>query len=252
MKKIIFLTIFALLYLMSGRTASVSAATCPLRTEAPYRSWSRNSVFYITADCRRQPIRNPEVYFTYFESWNNVLFTSDELLYSVPRHPLGFLPWGPRKDYGNGSLIKTVTDDTVYIMSAGRLYPIGSEDVFHHLHLDWSWVEDVAPSVLNLFPMRTPLVSNSDYPEQFAFQYTASTTVYTLELSDTKTVTKQQTAQLWTRWIVHWLLPIENLLSLSVTNRGVSVLTTVLTTFRTLARTVIACRAVFWPACHLF
>jgi hypothetical protein len=40
--------------------------------------------------------------------------------------------------------------------------------------------------------MRTPLVSNSDYPEQFAFQYTASTTVYTLELSDTKTVTKQK------------------------------------------------------------
>lgn len=170
--------------------ALAQGSTCPIRTGVPYRSWSRSSVFYITPGCQRQPIKNPGIYFSYFTSWNDVQFTSDAALYSVPRHPLGFLPWGPRRRYENGTVMKTVTEPTVYILSDGRLHPIASETVFSNLHLDWSWVEDVSPDVITLFPKEAPLYTNNDYPDAFVFKYPDQSTVYALEKLGSGTYTK--------------------------------------------------------------
>lgn len=121
---------------------------CELETEKAYKIATDPGVYYISDDCKKRPILNSKVFFSHFDSWEDVQVTQQLLLDGVEDHPLSFLPWGPKRVFQNGSLIKTVTDPNVYALVADSLHPIRDEQTFLGLGYQWSWVEDVFPSVI--------------------------------------------------------------------------------------------------------
>ncbi len=176
MKKYLFLIIAALLIM----PAPTRAAECSVETGQTYKTRTSPSVYYVSRDCKKRPILNRHVFFSYFDSWNDVNLIDGATLRSIPDHELGFLPWGPKRDYPNASLLKTTSDSRVYLLY-GDLRPISSEEAFRSLGLKFTWVEDVAPEVIERFDVGEPITVDTGYPEHFIFKYPDSAFVYRLE-----------------------------------------------------------------------
>lgn len=172
------LTLCSGLLVAQGQTS-----TCPLPTLLPYKTTQSPSVFYISEDCKKRPIKDPAVYFSHFSSWRDVRLTTPAILNSIPNHPLSFLPWGPRRVYQNGSLLKTVDDPKVYIVLDGiRLYPIENETVFRGiLGYQFNQIEDVTPDVIKRYIIQTPITSVDSIPPTLIFKYPQDPKVYSLE-----------------------------------------------------------------------
>ncbi len=162
--------------------AHVSAQTsCSLATEQAYKSSVSNAVWYVSDDCAKRPIKNPDVFFSHFSAWSDVRVVEDGELAAIPNHELGFLPWGTRREYKNGSLVKTVDDPNVYVLLDGERFPIESEDAFRGLGYDFSQVEDVFPAVLNTRPQGRSIAAVSDYPGSLVFSIGGTSDLYLLE-----------------------------------------------------------------------
>src|SRR5688572_10809656 len=100
--------------------ARAETTTCALDVNKPYRTRGNSTVYYVSADCTKRPMKDPEVYFSYFSAWNEVRYVSDAQLWSVPNNALGFLPWGPHKVFEQGTIVKTTTVNKVYILLNGE------------------------------------------------------------------------------------------------------------------------------------
>lgn len=178
---------------------------CILMPYKPYKSIDSALVYYISSDCTKRSIRNPEVYFSHFDSWSESRVVSSETLNQIPNHPLSFLPWGRKRNLGNGALVKTVDDPRVYLKLGQSLYPIGSATLFVQLGYEWHWVEDVLTDVITVHRQERPIATIADYPTGLAFKYGDSPTVYTLERNQTGAVAKRPIstlAELRTRYRV--------------------------------------------------
>jgi hypothetical protein len=112
----------------------------------------------VTEDCKKRPVSNPAVYFSHFSSWADVKTVTLAQLNAVPNHPLNFLPWGPLKTFGNGSLVKNVDDPKVYLVQNGKAYPVADENAFKALGYSFSMVEDVTADALARFQKQTVAV----------------------------------------------------------------------------------------------
>lgn len=159
----------------------VDAASCPLERGKAYVGGYHPAVYYISSDCKKRPMKNPDIFFSYFTDWNEVRRVAPAKLQEVPDHELGFLPWGPRRNFENGSLIKTTDDPRVYLKIDGEIHPIGSADAFKGVGFQWTWVEDVAPEVMAKYTKKRIITKIDDYPERLAFKYAGSPDVYLLE-----------------------------------------------------------------------
>lgn len=170
---------------MMQNMTSTKAATCPLTTLRAYRTVASPSVYYISEDCKKRPIRNPQVYFSHFTSWGDVQITVPSVLNKVPDHGLSFLPWGPRRIYLNGSLIKTVSDPKVYlILNNTSVYPIDSEIVFRDiLGYTFDQVEDVVPAVIQKYRVAGAITSATSVPPTLIFKYPNDSKVFITERS---------------------------------------------------------------------
>lgn len=154
---------------------------CPLAVKQPYKVPGSPSVYYISSDCKKRPIRNPKVFFSHFSSWDDVRTTDRETLEDIANHPLHFLPWGIRRAFENGSLIKTVNDPKVYLVIGSNVHPIETEKAFLRLGLLWEWIEDVAPEVIDRLEQEARIGETGELPEKLVFKYTNSPKVYLLE-----------------------------------------------------------------------
>lgn len=165
--------------------SSVKAASCPLATDAMYKSPGSKAVYYITADCKKQLVKSPEVFFSYADSWSEVKGTNYATLMSVPDHSLRILPWGPKRDFLGGSLVKSPTDPRVFLVTnftAGgvegqtTLVPFDSVDAITKNGFLWSWVEDVSQSVINKHVISTEKIKANVnfYPAGVLFKIEAS------------------------------------------------------------------------------
>ena len=166
----------------------VGAANCPLAVNQSYKTADNPSVYFVSPDCKRRPIRNEAVFFSHFDSWDAVQLTNDFILNSVPLHELNFLPWGPRRNFINGSLMKTVDDPRVYLKLGGDVFPIASETAFLGMGYDWSWIEDVDPRVIGNFSTQRVLNNTGDYPRGLVFKYPNSSRIYKLDEDNRKQV----------------------------------------------------------------
>lgn len=159
---------------------AVNAQSCPLAAGTAQKVRGNSSVWYITSSCTRRPIKNRTVFFSYFTSWNDVRETNASKLSSVPVDSLGFLPYGPRKSFQNGSLIKTVDDPSVYLVFDGKRHPIDSEEMFYKAGYNFRQVIDVSSGARDTFGLGNRIKQVIDLPN-VAIKYRNSPKVYVFE-----------------------------------------------------------------------
>ena len=176
---------------------SKNIINCALTTGSAYKLASSPAVFYITNSCTKRPFKTPEIFFTYFNSWNDVQTTTAVLLDSIENDSINFMPWGPNYDPKYGALVKIVTDPKVYLLLGTEKYWITSETVFNSLNYSWNWIEDVAESLLDKYTVGSAITNLEHHPNYTLIMYENDAKVYRLEpdLADSNKQVK--------RWIVN-------------------------------------------------
>jgi len=69
----------------------VPAVTCALKSGKPYKYSSYPGVYYITEGCTRRAFVSPQVFFSYFTSWADVLLTEKNVLEGISNDSAGFM-----------------------------------------------------------------------------------------------------------------------------------------------------------------
>lgn len=145
---------------------SSQAVDCALATNTMYKAPGSRAVYYITAECQKQLVKSPEAYFSYASSWSEVRGANAGTLAAIPDHALRIAPWGPRRDFLGGTLIKSPQDPRIFLVSkysangqsfTTTLIPFDSERAFLDNGYQWNWIEDVAQSVIT----NTPISGNT-------------------------------------------------------------------------------------------
>lgn len=168
-------------FVAQAASVSLSTSSCRLTPGNVYRAPLVTTVFYITADCQKRPIFNPDVYFSYYQDWSPVIFVEQPELDAVANHPLRFMPWGPRRTFQNGSLIKTTDDAHVFLIADGKAYPFGSEEAFKAFGYSFDQVEDVSVDGMAKFQKQTDVILTLDQiPVSTIFKYLNKPEVYVL------------------------------------------------------------------------
>lgn len=163
-------------------TSSLPAkAACPLQIEQAYKHKDASTVFYITTDCTKRAFKRSDIFFTYFDSFDDVVTVSKSLLDDVSPDPLGFMPWGPSYDPKYGALVKIVKDPKVYLLLGTERYWITSEAVFNGLNYQWNWIEDVDPRLLDAYAVGSEINYTDHHPNYTIVKYADSPRVYRLE-----------------------------------------------------------------------
>lgn len=176
----------------AGNTSSVAtynftvntgaaAIFCPLTMEKAYKSSASKAVYFITTDCTKRPFKNGPSFFTYFDSWSEVITTTKTILDSIANDLLGFTPAGPKYDPKYGALVKIVTDPKVYLLLGTEKYWIISESVFTGLKYDWKWIEDVDPGLLNKYSIGSEITYTDHHPNYTIIKYAGLANTYRLE-----------------------------------------------------------------------
>ena len=180
MKKTIgLLVVTVLLGLLPSFTLAQPA--CSLESGHAYKTTQSNAVWYVSSDCKKRPIKNPDVFFSHFTSWNDVEITTPERLARISNHELGFLPWGRLRQFKNGSIVKTVDDPRVYLLVNDKRYPIEDEETFREFGYRFDQIEDVFSEVLSSRILSQTISSVVDYPGNLIFSIGNDTKLYLLE-----------------------------------------------------------------------
>ena len=158
-----------------------STVECSLTIGSAYKLSTSPAVYYITEDCTKRAFTNPKIFFSYFNSWSDVVTISKSSLDAVWNDPLGFMPWGPKYDPKYGALVKIVADPKVYLLLGTERYWITSETIFLGLNYSWSWVEDVDKALLNKYTTGSEINYTDHHPNYTIVKYATSPKVYRLE-----------------------------------------------------------------------
>ncbi|MBT4121284.1 MAG: hypothetical protein HOE87_04705, partial [Candidatus Magasanikbacteria bacterium] len=167
--------------------------TCSLTEKQSYKHSKSTSVYYITSDCTKRAFRRSDVFFTYFDSWNDVITTTKTKLDSMTDDTLGFMPYGPKYDPKYGALVKIVTDPKVYLLLGTEKYWITSETVFETLNYAWNWIEDVAIGLLDKYTVGSEITDITKHPNHTLIKYADSPKVYKLEEGKKRYITDEAT-----------------------------------------------------------
>lgn len=169
------------LYFSVDTTLTPTTVECSLTIGSAYKLTTSPAVYYITEDCTKRPFTNPNIFFSYFDSWSDVVTISKSSLDEVWNDPLGFMPWGPKYDPKYGALVKIVSDPKVYLLLGTEKYWITSETIFLGLNYSWSWVEDVDKALLNKYTTGSEIDYTDHHPNYTIVKYATSPKVYRLE-----------------------------------------------------------------------
>lgn len=160
---------------------SSAAVSCPLTMQKAYKSSASKAVHYITTDCTKRPFKNGPSFFTYFDSWSEVITTTQTILNSIANDQLGFTPAGPKYDPKYGALVKIVTDPKVYLLLGTEKYWIISESTFNGLKYDWKWIEDIDPGLLDKYSIGSEITYTDHHPNYTIIKYAGLANTYRLE-----------------------------------------------------------------------
>ncbi|OIO19441.1 MAG: hypothetical protein COY69_01910 [Candidatus Magasanikbacteria bacterium CG_4_10_14_0_8_um_filter_32_14] len=180
MKKIFFLLFTICLFTLFFINTS-SAQSCPLLIQQAYKLNNSPSIYYVTENCTKRAFNKANIFFTYFDYWNNVKTVSSEILNSIPNDNLGFMPYGPKYDPKYGALIKTINDPKVYLLMDTEKYWITSENVFNNLSYSWNWIEDVDQRLLDKYQTASEINYTNHHPNYTLVKYANDPKVYRLE-----------------------------------------------------------------------
>ncbi|PLX27289.1 hypothetical protein C0581_03470 [Candidatus Parcubacteria bacterium] len=163
---------------------------CPLDVEKAYKHEKHSGVYYITDTCTKRAFMDESTFFSYFVSWDGVSVVAEEKLAMVPRDVLEFMPKGSLYIPLESSLVKTVTDPSVYLLFSGQKHLIASPTVFKALGYAWNWIEDVASSLLDKFSSGENISESGTHPNYTLITYPDSSEIYRIE-PDQNDATKQ-------------------------------------------------------------
>ena len=171
----------------------INTSGCELEPGKAYKAIFTSSVYYVgvahnedgtideTKACAKRPFASADKFFTYFDSWDDVVVTTQVALDSVPDDVLGFMPQGPKYDPKYGALVKIVSDPKVYLLLGGNKHWITSETVFTALNYSWNWIEDVAESLLTKYTSKGEITYTDHHPNYTLIKYEDDPKVYRLE-----------------------------------------------------------------------
>jgi len=144
---------------------------------------SNSSAVYITTDgcVTKHAFRSPAVFFSYFDSYSRIVVLAPAEVNAIPNNAVAFAPWGPRRTYVNGDILKTPLDSKVYIVVNGKKNWISSESVFSALYGSWSVVEDVDQRVLDSFGVGQEITSTEIHPDGTLVKSADDPKVYLIE-----------------------------------------------------------------------
>lgn len=162
-------------------TITLSSQTCPLTPESVYKHTQSNAVYYVTLDCTKRAFTNPNIFFTYFDSWSDVQTVTKATLDSISNDLLGFMPYGPNYDPKYGALVKIVKDPKVYLLLGNNKHWITAEAVFNGLNYPWNWIEDVDSRLLNKYTSAGEISYTDHHPNYTLIKYETDPKVYRLE-----------------------------------------------------------------------
>lgn len=142
-----------------------------------FRGVSDPAVYVIRSDGKRGIFPDTETYFSYFDSFDNVVTVNDDQLRK--------LPLGSRVTVRPGTwLVKIQSDPRVYAVEDGTvLRHIPDEDTARFLYGDaWnSQVRDVNVAFFKDYNIGEPLPSNAYLPEGTVFSYEESPQLYVIQ-----------------------------------------------------------------------
>ena len=161
--------------------SSIGSAGCALTPGRAYRATGSRGVYYVLSNCAKRMFMSAAVYFTYFNSWNDVIVTTEDRLNQVPDDAIRFMPWGPTFDPRYGAFVKVVDDPRVYLLLNGNKYWITSADVFNALYYRWEWIEDVDSRVLDRYASAGEVTDTTRHPEHTIIKYEGGPEVYRIE-----------------------------------------------------------------------
>ncbi|PIR74082.1 MAG: hypothetical protein COU35_04545 [Candidatus Magasanikbacteria bacterium CG10_big_fil_rev_8_21_14_0_10_47_10] len=155
---------------------------CPLDPGKPYKSEGSSAIYIITDDCKKRPILHRSVFFTYYDSWDNVSAVEKTVLDMMSDDPLGFVPWGPKYSPASGALVKTPSDSKVYLLLQNVLYHIEDENAAaFNFGPEWSsWIEDVDAQLLTMYKIDNVALDSNSRPNGILVKYSLNPTVYQL------------------------------------------------------------------------
>lgn len=183
--------LFGFVIIFAGllRVTVAQTVDCALATDTMYKAPNSRAVYYITTDCKKQLVKNPDAYFSYAISWSEVRGANAAILAAIPDHALRIAPWGPRRNFLGGTLVKSPNDPRIFLVSKysangqsliNTLIPFDSERAFLENGYQWSWVEDVAQSVISNTPISGyKITANWDYfPAGVLYKHSESSALY--------------------------------------------------------------------------
>lgn len=158
---------------------AAAGQTCQLKVNQAYKTLESSSVYFVSSDCKKRAFKNEAVYFSYFDSWDQVRIADRSRIEFIKNHPLKFLPWGPKKEFRNGSLIKTPEKSDVYFIVQGIAHKVESGDALVDLGLSFEMIEDVDDRVLASM-MKGESIGVGKPPAGMVFRYADSPQIYRL------------------------------------------------------------------------
>ena len=169
-----------------GKCDSSDDQSVSLSSGTPIKTEDSSSVGMTVEENDETRIRwfdSSEKYFSYFDSWNSVEIVDEETLNSIQESKLGFMPWGPKKEFKNGSLLKTVDSPKVFIkLGNNKKCWIKDEATFNGLNYSFDQVRDVHSDYLEQLPTcDSPIGNTEQHPPYTLVKYSDSSKVYRLE-----------------------------------------------------------------------
>lgn len=159
----------------------LTEVACDLSAQRAYKHTQSTGVYYITEACAKRAFTRPEIFFTYFESWEDVSLASQEAIEAIPDDALGFMPWGPLFDPQYGALVKITSDPKVYLLLGGNKHWITNAAIFENLGYQWHWIEDIDPRLLDSYVTQGEITDTTRHPNYTLVKYEHDSKVYRLE-----------------------------------------------------------------------
>lgn len=175
-----------------GPEVPTTVEACALEKEKAHQVRGQKAVWYITTSCTKRAFTSGAIYASYFENYDVIVHVTAAELARVANDTLGFMPWGPRRAYRNGDILKTVDDAKVYIVVHNKKNWITSEETFLALYGSWSMVEDVDPRVIANFENGEEITDTEFYPDGSLVKTDGDAKVYLVDGGRLRWITSEE------------------------------------------------------------
>lgn len=157
---------------------SHAATDCTLEPLQAYKTASSGAIYYVTNKCQKRLFTKPDLFYSYFESFNIVRTVSQSELDTLPFARNMYMEWGAKYNPGDGGLVKSIDGARVYLFVNDTLYPIDKAETFLAFGFTWDMIATVSPELIASYIMGETIAGEDGLPEFVLVKYENSPDVY--------------------------------------------------------------------------